>query len=200
MLQAIALSAAAWKVFCLAGAHGVPGLEVHGQQIEADQVRRQHDLRHHLVELHVLHVGQRIVLAVDGAGLEAGVGLGIGHRRRIRADRAAEELPGVARRHPQLDAGHVGRRVDLLLRLEADLAGAEERRPEDLHLELVLGHLLHLRAEVAGEERVAGGWRRGTGRPTSGPTRPESAWRCPAARCCPSRDCRAAARRARCPA
>ena len=99
-------------------------------------------------------VRQRVVLAVDGAGLQAGVDLGVGHRRRVGAERAAEQLPGVAARHAQLDARHVGRRVDLLLRLQADLARAEEGRPEDLHLELVLDHLLHLRAEVAGEEGV----------------------------------------------
>ncbi len=43
---------------------------------------------------------------------------------------------------------------DLLLRLQADLPRAEERRSEDLHLELVLGHLLPFRAEIAREERV----------------------------------------------
>ncbi len=92
-----------------------------------------------------------------GAGLQRRVDLGVGHRRRVGAERAAEELPGVAGRHAQLDAGHVGGRADLLLRLQADLARAEEGRPEDLDLQLVLGHLLHLRADVAGEELLAGG-------------------------------------------
>ena len=150
--------------------HAVPGLEVHRQQVIADEVRGQHDLRHHLVELHGLHVRQRVVLAVDGAGLQAGVDLGEGHRRRVGAERAAEELPGVARRHAQLDAGEVGRRTDLLVRLQPHLPRAEEGRPEDLDLHLLLGLLLVLGAEVARPEvaqvaRVAEQVGRGQDRP-----------------------------------
>jgi hypothetical protein len=99
----------------LLGRHVVPYALGDRQKVEADEVRGQHDLRHDLVELHVLDVGQRVVLAVDRAGLEAGIDLGIGHGGRIGAERLAEELPGFAGRHAQLDAGHVGGRVDLLV-------------------------------------------------------------------------------------
>src|SRR4030095_1804335 len=44
--------------------------------------------------------------------------------------------------------------VDLLLRLQPDLPGAEERRPQNLDLDLVLDHFLHLPAKVAGEECI----------------------------------------------
>src|SRR5436190_5485361 len=80
-------------------AHAIPGLQVHAQEVVADEMRCEDDLRHYFIELHRLHVRQRIVLAVDRAGLQAGVGLGKRHRRRIGAERAAEELPSVARRH-----------------------------------------------------------------------------------------------------
>ena len=130
----------------------VPGGLRDGEEVVADEVRGQHDLAHHLVELHVLHVRQRVVLAVDRAGLQAGIDLGIGHRRRVGAERLAEELPGVAAGHPQLDPGHVGGGLDLRLRLQPDLAGAEVGRAEDLDAELLLGAADHLLAEVAGEE------------------------------------------------
>src|SRR5882724_5424485 len=41
----------------LGGRHALPGFLVHGEQVEADQMRGQHDLRHHLVELQRLDVG-----------------------------------------------------------------------------------------------------------------------------------------------
>ena len=97
-------------------------------------------------------VRQRVVLAVDRAGLQAGIDLGVGHRRRVGAERLAEELPGVAAGHPELDPGHVGGGLDLLVRLQPDLAGAEVGGAEDLDAELLLGAADELLAEVAGEE------------------------------------------------
>ena len=138
----------------LGGRHALPGFQVDAEQVVSDEVRGQHDLRHHLVELHVLHVGQRVVLAVDRSGLQPRINLGVSHGRGIRANRAAKELPRIAGRHPELDAGHVGRGVDFLLGFQADLPRAEERRPEDFHLDLVLDHLLHLRAEITGKEGI----------------------------------------------
>src|SRR5256885_6668464 len=102
----------------LGGRHALPGFQVDAEQVVSDEVRGQHDLRHHLVELHVLHVGQRVVLAVDRSGLQPRIDLGVSHGRGIRANRAAKELPRIAGRHPDLDAGHVGRGVDLLLGLD----------------------------------------------------------------------------------
>src|SRR5438309_2498470 len=138
----------------LGGRHALPGFQVDAEQVVSDEVRGQHDLRHHLVELHVLHVGQRVVLAVDRSGLQPRINLGVSHGRGIRANRAAKELPRFAGRHPELDAGHVGRGVDFLLGFQADLPRAEERRSEDFHLDVVLDHLLHLRAEIAGKEGI----------------------------------------------
>ena len=115
-------------------------------------MRGQHDLPHHLVELHVLDIGQRVVLPVDGTGLQPGIDLSVGHGRRVGTERTSQQLPCVAARHAQFDARQVGRHVDLLLRFESDLACAEEDRSEDLHLDLVFDHLLHLGAHVAAEE------------------------------------------------
>ena len=142
------------KGLLLGGRHAVPGLQVHRKQVVANEVRGEHDLRHYLVELHVLHVGQRVVLAVDRSGLQPRIDLGVSHGRGIRANRAAKELPRIAGGHAQLDTGHIGGCGDLLLRFQAHLAGAEECRPEDLDLDLVLDHLLHLRAQIAREEGV----------------------------------------------
>ena len=91
----------------------------------------------------------RIVLAVDRAGLQRRVELGIGDRRRIGAERFAEELPEFAGRHPQLDAGEIGGRLDLLVGLQVDTARAEIDRRDDLDAKLVLGHLDELLADVA---------------------------------------------------
>ena len=69
----------------------------------------QSDLAGHLVELRVHDRGKRVVLPVDRTGLERGVDLSEGHRRRVRAKRLAEELPGVRSGHAQVDARQIGR-------------------------------------------------------------------------------------------
>jgi len=147
-------------------------------------LRGEHDLRHHLVELHVLHVRQRVVLAVDRPGLQAGVGLGVRHRRRIRAERAAEQLQASPGGMRSLTPARSDGVLIFFFRLQADLARTEEGRPEDLDLHLLLGLLLVLCAEFARPEAgevvgVAEQIRRG-----SGSTTPGSAWRCPAERYC----------------
>ena len=109
----------------------------------------EHELRGHLVELHQLARHDRIVLAVDRAGLQRCVKLRIGDRRGIGAERFAEELPEFTRRHAEIDAGHVGRRLDLLVRLEVDAARAEIDRRDDLDAELILRRLYEVFADVA---------------------------------------------------
>jgi hypothetical protein len=99
-------------------------------------------------------LGRRVVLAVDRAGLETGIDFGIGHRRRVCAERRAEELPGVAAGHAQLDACQVGWGLDLLVALQTDLANAEIGGAENFDAELVFGNLLQFCAGLAGEERL----------------------------------------------
>ena len=94
-------------------------------QVVGDQVVGQDDLVGHLVELHLLVGRQRIVLTVDRAGLQGGVDLGEGDRRRIGAERLADELPALAAGHAQLHASQVGRRHDLLVAFEVELARAD---------------------------------------------------------------------------
>ncbi len=109
------------------------------------------DLRHHLVELHVLDVGQRIVLAVDGAGLQAR------YRPRHRPSASglapsacAQELPGIAAGHASLMPARSAGVLIFLSGLRPTWRDAEIGRPEDLDAELVLGQLLHLGADLAG--------------------------------------------------
>ena len=73
-----------------------------------DEVPREHDLPRHLVELRRLHRRQRVVLAVDGAGLQAEVDLGEGERRRARPERLPEEEPLLGAGHAQLHPGEIG--------------------------------------------------------------------------------------------
>ena len=138
----------------LIGLHGVPDLRADRHDVVADDVAREHELRRHLVELHELAGDKRVVLAVDGAGLQRGVQFGIGDRRRIGAERLAEELPELARRHSQLDALHVRRRLDRLVRLQVDAARTEIDRRNDLDAKLVLGHLDEFLADIALERLV----------------------------------------------
>ncbi len=96
----------------------------------------QHDLLGDLVELGGAHGRQGIVLAVDGAGLKSQIDLVEGHRRRVGAERLAEELPGVGARHAQVDAVQVRGRLDVALLAQVELAGAEigDRQDLDVHL------------------------------------------------------------------
>ena len=152
----------------------------------------QHELRRHLVELHQLAGDQRIVLAVDRAGLQRRVEFGIGDGRRIGAERLAEELPELAGRHAQLDAVQVGRRLDHLVRLQVDVARAEIDRRDDLDAELIPRHLDEFLADIALERLLqVVGVAEQIGRGQAATT-PESAWRCRRARDCRDRGCRAA--------
>ena len=111
----------------------------------------QNELRGDLVELHRAAGDQRIVLPVDRTGLERGVEFGVGNRCRVGAERLAEELPELAGGHAQLDAGEIGRRVDLLGGLQVDLARAEVDRADHLDAELIARHLDEFLADVARE-------------------------------------------------
>ena len=90
-----------------------------------DEVPREHDLPRHLVELRRLQRRQRVVLAVDGAGLQAEVDLGEGERRRVRAERLPQEEPLLGARHAQLHPGEIGRGPDRPRLGEAYLSRAE---------------------------------------------------------------------------
>src|SRR2546429_5763540 len=83
----------------------VPGLRGDRELQRVDEVPREHDLPRHLVELRRLQRRQRVVLAVDGAGLQAEVDLGEGERRRVRAERLPEEEPLLGAWHAQLHPG-----------------------------------------------------------------------------------------------
>jgi hypothetical protein len=122
-----------------------------GDEDAVDQVVGQHDLLGHLVELGRAHGGQRVVLAVDGAGLQAEVDLAEGQRRGGGAQRLAQEQPLLAAGHAQLDALEVGRRAHVARLAQVDLARAQVdgRQHGDFHL---LGHeLVQLLADRAVE-------------------------------------------------
>ena len=95
--------------------------------VVSDDVTRQHELRCHLVELHQFACHDRIILAVHCARLQRGVEFGVGDRGRIGAERFTEELPEFTGRHAQLDAGHVGGRLDRLVRLQVDAAASRNK-------------------------------------------------------------------------
>src|SRR5438552_13488290 len=86
----------------------VPGLRRDRELQRVHEVPREHDLPRHLVELGRLHRRKRVVLAVDGSGLQAEVDLGESERRRIRAERLPEEEPLLAAGHAQLHPGEIG--------------------------------------------------------------------------------------------
>ena len=109
----------------------------------------QDKLRRNLVEFHQPARHQRVVLAVDRAGLQRGIELSVGDRRRVGAKRLAEELPEFSRWHTQLDAGQIGRRLDRLVRLQVDVARPEIDGRDDLDAKLILGHLDEVLADVA---------------------------------------------------
>ncbi len=77
-------------------------------------MRGLHDLLRDFVEFRRHGVGQRILQPVDRAGLHGEIDFLEGERRRIGAERIAEELPGFRARHAQLQARHIGRRLDVL--------------------------------------------------------------------------------------
>src|SRR5438552_5088254 len=110
----------------------VPGLRGDRELQRVDEVPREHDLPRHLVELRRPQRRQRVVLAVDGAGLQAEVDLGKGERRRIRAERLPEEEPLLGARHAQLYSGEIRRRPDRPRLSEAHLSRPEIHRLEQL--------------------------------------------------------------------
>jgi hypothetical protein len=93
-------------------AQGVEALVGDGNEDAVHQVAGEHDLFGHLIELGGTHRGQRVVLAVDGAGLQAQVHLAKGQRRGGGTQRLAQEQPFFGARHAQLHAFKVRRRLD----------------------------------------------------------------------------------------
>jgi hypothetical protein len=152
VLSSIALLAAAWTASRCAGVSPSHRRDGDREQVVGDQVAGQHELRRHLVEAHGAAGRQRVVLAVHGAGLQRGVEFGEGHRRRVGAERLAQELPGLAGRHAQLQAAHVGRRRDARARTEVHVPRAEIERAEDVHVQLVARHAVELAPDLAGED------------------------------------------------
>src|SRR3979490_1317735 len=99
----------------------VPGLRGDRELQRVHEVPREHDLPRYLVELRRLQRRQRVVLAVDGPGLQAQVDLCEGERRRVRAERLPEEEPLLGARHAQLHPREIGR-------------GSYRPRPGEAHL------------------------------------------------------------------
>src|SRR5690606_37668981 len=136
----------------LCGIHLIPDALRNRQQIEPDEVRGQHDLRHDLVEFHVLDVRQRIILAVDRTRLQAGINLSVSHGGWIGANGFTEELPSFPRRHTELDTRQISGRPDFLIRFKAELANSEIGRAQNFDSKLILGHFLQLDSGLAVEE------------------------------------------------
>ena len=70
---------------------------------------RHADVLHHLVVLEEVHVGERILLRVDGARLERAVDAAAVDGDRFGAERADHVVEHLAVGHPHLEAGEVGR-------------------------------------------------------------------------------------------
>ena len=105
----------------------------------------QHDLLGHLIELGRAHCGQRVVLAVHRAGLEAQVDLAKSQRCGRGAECFTQEQPFLGGRHAQLDALEVGWHLDVLHFAQVDLAAAQVPDGQDLHIHLFGHRLVHLR-------------------------------------------------------
>jgi hypothetical protein len=125
----------------LFGGHPVVNFCGDGDEVPVNQVRRQSDLLGDLVEFGVSHGWQRVVLAVNGAGLQRGVDLCKGHRGRVRTKRATEELPRIRAWHPQVDASQIGGGLHVNLRTglaQIHLAPPEIHRRQQPNAELIL--------------------------------------------------------------
>jgi hypothetical protein len=70
--------------------HRVPDLGRDRHHVIGHEMAGQHKLGGHLVELHQPAGEDRVLLAVDGAGLQRGVDLGIGDGRRVGTDGFAQ--------------------------------------------------------------------------------------------------------------
>ena len=140
--------------FLLVRRQFVPDRLREGEVVLVDEVAGQADLLRHLVELRALVRRKRVVLSVDRTGLQGGVDLGEGHRRRIRAERLAEELPCVRPGHPELHARKILWRLDvefLPALAQVELALAEIHDRQQLDVELVFDLLLERVHEVGVE-------------------------------------------------
>ena len=117
-----------------------------------DQMRGQHNLLRHLVELRGIEDRERVLLPVDRAGLERKINLGHAHRHRRDTDRLPEQQPFRIGRHAHLHPRKIRRPVHIALRAQVDLARAEIADGEDLDPHLVRDRLAVFVAELAIEQ------------------------------------------------
>src|SRR5208283_1366797 len=130
------------------GSHRIPNLTADRHDVVADDVAGQHELRGHFIELHQLACDQRIVLTINGTRLQRGIHLSVCNGNWICANRFAEKLPELARRHPQFDSCHVRGGPDLTVGLQIDIARSEVDGRDDLDANLVPRHLYELPSDV----------------------------------------------------
>jgi len=124
-------------VLLLGGVQRIPGLVGDGDEDAVDQVVGQHQLLGHFIELGRTHRRQRVVLAVDGAGLQAQVDLAEGQGCGRGAQRFAQEQPFLGAGHAQLDALEVGWCAHIARFTQVHLAGAQVDGGEHRHVHLL---------------------------------------------------------------
>ena len=103
----------------------IPNLLGEGKVVQIDEMARQDNLLGDFVELRVLVGRQRVILAVDGTGLQRCVNFSEGHWQRVGSQGLAKELPGIGSRHAQFHTRKVGRGFDFIFGAQVKLAAAE---------------------------------------------------------------------------
>ena len=93
----------------LRGRELVPDRLCDRERHRLNQMVGQDELLRDLVQIVIARERDRILLPVDRPALHGEIDFRHRHRRRRDAKAAADCVPVAARRHPQLDAGEIGR-------------------------------------------------------------------------------------------
>ena len=123
---------------CSCGVQRVPDLLGDHDHVRAVAVLGQRQVLLHLVELHVLDVGVRVLLAIDRLGLQRRIHLGEGHRHGVGTQGVEGVDVDLVLHHAHLDAAEVLHLVDRPLGVgrvaEAVLPPRQVDQPDRRHL------------------------------------------------------------------